>query len=348
MHSDRRFFTELEPDSFDFPSHSNASEPCKCIAKEEAVFIRSEPDISPPASPSALASHSQTDVNAAVLTCGSLRVKYNPQEPASVGRNACIYKGEHEGKAVAVKVFNDDLDSKEAAMAELQALALTHDELPFVKLVFSIIPSGESAAAIFVLDWLGGYTLDRYMAVNDETDGTELIYQIAHALHILHGHGIVHHDLKPHNIMVHDHAVRMIDFGDSKLLKTHSQGTDSLPISKSVGLGTLAYTAPELLANSDSLYDPFAADVYSFGVLMYYILNRGRVEPWPGYLPRRSVHLIIASRKGFFTSGDNCMPPSTDTAWSLILELMHDCLSLDPKKRPTAAACFTRLGSIKM
>ena len=171
-----------------------------------------------------------------------------------------------------------------------------------------------------------------------------LCFHIAEAVAILHSLGMVHHDLKPHNILV-SAAERptIIDFGDSRTVK---RGTMS-PIEDGLGRGTITYMAPELLSSSTTQYNPFAADVYSFGVLLYYILNRGEKDPWSEIPPHRSVFLILAIQKGFFAGGYNDRTLIDASFDSRLIGLLDSCLALDASIRPSMEHCADVLRSLQ-
>jgi len=95
---------------------------------------------------------------------------------------------------------------------------------------------------------------------------------VAAALAAAHRRGILHRDVKPQNILLDpDGRARLTDFGSAKLdgqLGVTGSGTLA---------GTLAYTAPEVLAGRRG---DARADVYALGLTLYYALT--------GDLPARS------------------------------------------------------------
>ena len=104
------------------------------------------------------------------------------------------------------------------------------------------------------------------------TDGRikkALLVGISRGMLVLHQNGIVHGDLKPHNILVtNDFIAKITDFGLASLrVKTTSTIASNTLLDNDMGIGgTAAYMAVELL---DSVSPPeFNSDVYSFGILM--------------------------------------------------------------------------------
>lgn len=273
-------------------------------------------------------------------------LKFNPKSSFKEGRDSRVHRGnlffeqqeEQEHKisvAVAVKIYKNELGALEGAQKEIKIAQITKGRPDFLKLFFSgTIEILDNSEFISVWEWIDGGTLDRRCLNVLESDEIEFIIKsIANSLNFLHSNRIAHHDLKPQNILIAKNSdnnssrVILIDFGDSKIL----QNSLIIPLDEGIGLGTLAYTAPELLSKNElNLYDPLAADVYSFGVLLYYLLNFGKIEPFSVLLPFRSVHLILTIQKGFFAGGYNPGKPSN----SPFYELLKRCLRLIPEERP--------------
>ncbi len=86
-----------------------------------------------------------------------------------------------------------------------------------------------------------------------------LLVQILHALAYLHRRGIIHHDLKPGNVLVVGDQVKVLDFG----LSVDRRQTD---VVVGTTAGTLTYMAPEVLMGAPAS-EP--ADLYGVGVIGY-------------------------------------------------------------------------------
>ena len=134
-----------------------------------------------------------------------------------------------------------------------------------------------------------------------------------------HGAGLVHRDIKPHNLLLTPEAtVKIADFGVARALdQTRLTLTGSI-------VGTARYLAPE---QADGGAVTAAADIYALGVVMYELLT-GR-PPHPGdSLPE----LVAAKRVG------DVRPPRTirrEIPAELDAAVMA-CLAVDPAGRPTA------------
>lgn len=150
---------------------------------------------------------------------------------------------------------------------------------------------------------------------------------LAEGLSAIHRHGIVHHDVKPGNVMVTPTGrVVLLDFGLAK--NVSAEVTSSIHVS-----GTPAYMSPEQAAGRPLSE---AADWYAVGVIMY--------EALTGRLPHNGPLLELLAAKQI-----DPPPPSAlvDGIPDDLALLCMDLLKHDPAARPTAAEVIRRLGGIR-
>src|SRR5712691_5992206 len=127
----------------------------------------------------------------------------------------------------------------------------------------------EQGEIFLVMEFVEGQTLRQRL--NEPMSLEQFLgiaVQCVQGLVAAHGHGIVHCDIKPENIMLTtDGQVKILDFGVAKHLPRSDQST-TVDRSATVS-GTLAYMSPEVLMENTP---DGRADIFSLGVVFYEVL----------------------------------------------------------------------------
>lgn len=207
--------------------------------------------------------------------------RYEILELIGVGGMAKVYKARcHRlNRLVAVKILRDDLaqdsEFRRRFHDESQAVAmLSH---PNIVAVYDVSRSGD--ADYIVMELIDGVTLKQYMQKKGNKlnwrEALHFITQIVKALGHAHSRGIIHRDIKPHNVMVlRDGSVKVADFGIARLTSAgHSTLTQE-------ALGSVHYISPEQARGS---HIDARSDIYSAGVVLYEMIT-GRL-PFEGDSP---------------------------------------------------------------
>jgi serine/threonine-protein kinase len=111
-----------------------------------------------------------------------------------------------------------------------------------------------------------------------------ILEQVCTSLGEAHGHGIVHRDMKPENVMLEsregeEYFVKVLDFGIAKIA-TGDQDPRTALTASGTTLGTLEYMSPEQLMGQQL---DGRSDIYALGLLSYQILT-GKL-PYPSQAP---------------------------------------------------------------
>ena len=217
--------------------------------------------------------------------------RYEILEMIGSGGMAVVYKARcHRlNRLVAIKILKDDFledeDFRRRFHAESQAVAmLSH---PNIVSVYDVSTSISMEADYIVMELIEGITLKQYMEKKGVLNWKETLHfamQIAKALEHAHSRGVVHRDIKPHNVMVlKNGSVKVADFGIARMMSKGDTLTKE-------ALGSVHYISPEQ-AKGGRVDN--RSDIYSLGVVMYEMMS-GR-PPYEGESP---VSVAIAHING--------------------------------------------------
>lgn len=195
--------------------------------------------------------------------------RYEILEVIGTGGMAVVYKAlDHRlNRLVAVKILKDEFSRNQEFRrrfhAESQAVAmLSH---PNIVSVYDVSRSGD--VDYIVMELIEGITLKQYLEKKGCLNWRETLHfamQIAKALEHAHSRGIVHRDIKPHNIMIlKDGSIKVADFGIARIASAQSTLTRE-------ALGSVHYISPEQ-ARGDRV--DARSDIYSAGVVLYEMLT---------------------------------------------------------------------------
>jgi serine/threonine protein kinase len=271
-----------------------------------------------------------------------LEGKYRLEQRLGAGGFGVVYLATHLilEKRVAVKIFkpapgNDSEESLERF--KLEAVSTCKVNHPNA---VTVLDSGisEEGIAYLVMELLTGSTLKaqmQHLGSFSPLRSAQILLPICQVLGKAHSLGIIHRDIKPDNIFLHEEngkeIVKILDFGIAKLMETQEMSDDISMPSKLIG--TPAYISPERLTAMP--YDG-KADVYSVGVIFYEMLT--------GQLPfQRNTSGFLGLIQMHLTS----TPPSVKSIKPGIPQEVSDIvaslLNPDATMRPTPNEVVKRL-----
>ena len=192
------------------------------------------------------------------------------------GGMADVYLAQDQllGREVAVKVlhhhFAEDHEFVERFRREASsAAALSHPN------IVGIFDRGEWNGTYYIaMEYVAGRSLKAIVREDGALEprlAIDIVVQILRAARFAHRRGVIHRDLKPHNVILDEEGrARVTDFGIARA------GASDMTLTGSI-MGTAQYLSPEQaqgFAVSDS------SDLYSVGVILYELLTG--VVPFEG------------------------------------------------------------------
>jgi len=165
---------------------------------------------------------------------------------------------------------------------------------------------------------------------------TEIGVPLAEALAFLHENGIMHRDVKPHNVGFDArNQVKLFDFGLARKFRTNDDTDENRKMTKMTG--SLRYMAPEIMRGEPTYGAP--ADAYSFSVLLWEVCTLKRA--YDGIPGARKAERSIAYRHKRPPLGPVREPTGA------VRQLLREGWHRDPCRRPTMGEILRRLGALR-
>ena len=306
-----------------------------------------------------------------LASTGALEIAFDEltlHEMLDAGAGAEVYRAEYKGVEVAVKRFHrqdsfahdpkalqkvaDELKNEVAALQAIQSprVLRIHGvciEPPNISIVMQLAHKGCLHKVLHRDPHpVGGARAgDGSMKPNappaEVAKALRMLLDCAEGMCTIHASGMVHRDLKTHNLLV-DQNDRVIvgDLGMTHRLEENTgqvlanRGTADAPPG-----GTVAYMAPEVL-RAEVSSGTVLADVYSFGVCAWEMFSG--LEPWVGRTPCQIALEVGKGRSVMAVHGKPLGMPSA------MAQLAQQCMQPDPTHRPAFAQIAERLKAMVM
>jgi eukaryotic-like serine/threonine-protein kinase len=258
--------------------------------------------------------------------------RYRIERELARGGMATVYRAVDERlrRPVAVKVLSATYAAQPAYVERFLAEARTAASFTHPNLAH-VYDSGSDGSQHFLVLEL----LERHRSLRDELrdrgslpplEAAAVALDVLAGLEPLHGHGLVHCDVKPGNAMIGPEGTKLIDFGIARPLD-RAKG-------EATSIGSLHAMSPEQL-RGEELGPP--SDLFAVGVLLYECLT-GRV-PFPGATPEE---VAAGHERGPQGPPSHVAPGVHPRLDDVVLQ----ALRVDPSRRfASAAAMATALRS---
>jgi beta-lactam-binding protein with PASTA domain/tRNA A-37 threonylcarbamoyl transferase component Bud32 len=200
--------------------------------------------------------------------------RYRILRKLGAGGMANVYLAEDEdlGRRVAIKILNDRYANDELFVERFRREAKSAAGLSHPNIV-SIYDRGEAEGTYYIaMEVIEGRSLKELILTRGPLPiGAAIAYtlEMLEALRFAHRHGIIHRDVKPHNILIGE-RLKVTDFGIARA--GASQMTEAGSI-----MGTAQYLSPEQARGAPVTA---SSDLYSIGIVLYEMLT-GKV-PFSG------------------------------------------------------------------
>lgn len=207
--------------------------------------------------------------------------RYKIISKIGVGGMADVFKGEDTllGRPVAVKILHSNFAGDDDFVARFKREAQAAGKLSHLNIVSMYDVGFDQGYHYIVMEYIEGETLKEYITRHERIsidNAVKFTIAIAEGLEHAHAMGIVHCDIKPHNVLITKQGrIKVTDFGIARAMNagTTMMYTNSI-------MGSAHYLSPEQASGKPV---NGSTDIYSLGAVLYEMLT-GRV-PYEGETP---------------------------------------------------------------
>ena len=214
------------------------------------------------------------------MTGKILANRYRLTDQIGMGGMAIVYRAVdlRTGHNVAVKVLRPEYNEDREFISRFQREAEAASKMTHHNIVNLLDVGMDGENRYLVMEYVQGKTLKAVIQERGKLNAPlacQIAIRILSALEHAHRNGIVHRDIKPQNILVHeDGHIKVADFGIARI-------ADSATLTRGDNvMGSVHYFSPEQARGEGATA---ASDIYSTGVVLYEMLT-GRV-PFDGDNP---------------------------------------------------------------
>ncbi len=233
--------------------------------------------------------------------------RYRIVEVLGQGGMGTVYKAQHRlmERLVALKVIDRGLTGNPAVVERFRREVKAAAQLNHPNIVHAYDAEQAMDTHFLVMEFVEGTTLARLVEQEGPlsvAQACDYVRQAALGLQRAFEHGMIHRDIKPHNLMrTPEGVVKILDFGLARLMSEtspalSSPGRDAFSEGASPAsltqmgmvMGTADYMAPEQADNAHAA--DICADIYSLGCTLYYLLSGQAPFPEGTVLDKLRAH----------------------------------------------------------